>query len=304
MSGSFRNSWRSRRSRSLLVLSAVLVCTEASGSDGTAFPPDGKAFAQDSRSREPAPVLNWRREAGWITAGLAMQGYGQWSLSTLPRHDPASASPNELWRMDRSFAGTYSRGYARFSDAAAALALAPALLGDAVLWGAGRSEAGWMVADFLWLGEASLLVSGINLWVRSRRVHPRPLTFAEGAPTSERTAPEAGGSFFSGHATQGFLGAAYFTESMRLRHPREPWVMPVSALAYACAGAAAWGRVRAGKHYPSDVLAGAALGMAAGWGMAHYRLRGLGSSAEARDARWALRADAEGLGLSRTWSLR
>jgi membrane-associated phospholipid phosphatase len=250
---------------------------------------------------ERAPELDWRKESLVLGLGLGAQGFGQWKISSLPKHDPESVSRGDLWAWDRRFAGTYSQSYARFSDVSVTMAWAPALTVDFLLWKTGKSEAGWMLADGLWLGEASLFASGLNLWVRSWRVHPRPLTFSDQASFSEKTAPEAGGSFYSGHATQGFLAASFFTESMRIRHRDADWFLPVSLLAYAAAMGAASGRVLAGKHYPSDVIVGATLGTMLGWGMAHYRNR---SHQEKSLGNWEGHADEGGWALRRVWVIR
>jgi membrane-associated phospholipid phosphatase len=260
----------------------------------------GFSFAS-SAEVERAPELDWRKESIVLGLGLGAQGFGQWKISSLPNHDPESVSRDDLWSLDRRFAGTYSQSYARLSDVSVTMAWVPALTVDFLLWKTGKSEAGWMLADGLWLGEASLFASGLNLWVRSWRVHPRPLTFSDHASLSEKTAPEAGGSFYSGHATQGFLAASFFTESMRIRHREAVWFWPATLVVYAAATGAASGRVFAGKHYPSDVIVGAALGTMMGWGMAHYRNR---SHQEKSLGNWDGHADAGGWALRRVWVIR
>jgi membrane-associated phospholipid phosphatase len=62
-------------------------------------------------------------------------------------------------------------------------------------------------------------------------------------------------SFPSGHTTTSFALAAVLAS----RFPRQAWIF------YTLAGLVGLGRVMGGSHYPSDVLAGALLGLAVGW---------------------------------------
>jgi membrane-associated phospholipid phosphatase len=64
-------------------------------------------------------------------------------------------------------------------------------------------------------------------------------------------------SFPSGHATLAFAAATALDRETRSR-----WV---PAVAYPLAAAVAWSRVHDRKHWPSDVVAGAALGFGVAW---------------------------------------
>jgi membrane-associated phospholipid phosphatase len=90
---------------------------------------------------------------------------------------------------------------------------------------------------------------GVNYLVKLAVRRPRPvlegLPPLGGAPSSL--------SFPSAHATSSFAVATAMTR-----------VEPVAALAFLLAAALALGRPYLGMHYPSDVLAGALLGVALG----------------------------------------
>ena len=73
-------------------------------------------------------------------------------------------------------------------------------------------------------------------------------------------------SFPSAHATNSFAVASFV--SSFYRRPRV-WLYVVAALV-------AYSRVYVGVHYPADVLAGAALGLAVGFGSAYLLRRFLG----------------------------
>jgi undecaprenyl-diphosphatase len=127
---------------------------------------------------------------------------------------------------------------------------------------AGNNGAIWLALGLLlalldssnreaWLICAVLgpLAIGVNYAVKLAVRRPRPvldgLPPLGGAPSSL--------SFPSAHATSGFAVATAMTQ-----------VEPVAALAFLLAAALALGRPYLGMHYPSDVLAGALLGVALG----------------------------------------
>jgi membrane-associated phospholipid phosphatase len=102
-----------------------------------------------------------------------------------------------------------------------------------------------------WLIAAALgpIAIGLNFAVKLLVRRPRPvlegLPPLGGAPSSL--------SFPSAHATSSFAVATAMTR-----------VEPIAALAFLLAAALALGRPYLGMHYPSDVLAGALLGVALG----------------------------------------
>jgi len=131
-----------------------------------------------------------------------------------------------------------------------------------VLGKAGNNGAVWVVIGVLlalfdsgnreaWLICAALgpIAIGLNYAVKLVVRRPRPvlegLPPLGGAPSSL--------SFPSAHATSSFAVATAMTR-----------VEPVAALAFLLATALALGRPYLGMHYPSDVLAGALLGVALG----------------------------------------
>ena len=115
------------------------------------------------------------------------------------------------------------------------------LIAGAVLDGIVAPAPGRTVSDEMWTqGEAFALNLGLteSLKFITRRVRPNGV----------------GGrsSFPSGHASTAFCAATLIERNAGL------WL---GISAYALAAATAYSRVESGKHFPSDVLAGAALGM-------------------------------------------
>ena len=71
-------------------------------------------------------------------------------------------------------------------------------------------------------------------------------------------------SFPSGHSSMAFASAATLSVLLEQRYPGEPWATGLSVGAFAVAGTVAVLRVLAERHFPSDVLVGAALGTTLG----------------------------------------
>jgi membrane-associated phospholipid phosphatase len=82
-------------------------------------------------------------------------------------------------------------------------------------------------------------------------------------PTIDRTRPDGGHqSFPSGHAASAFAGAAFLQR-------RYGWRFGIPA--YALASFVAYSRVEANRHFTSDVVAGAAIGIGANLAFTHRR---------------------------------
>lgn len=139
-------------------------------------------------------------------------------------------------------------------------------LGDGVYWYTLMAllplYAGW---DGLWvaLHMVATATSGVMIykWLKKRTLRPRPYTSFEQICLG--TAPLDQYSFPSGHT----LHAALFVVMFTHYYPELFWlVMPFGLLV-------ALSRVVLGLHYPTDVIAGAALG--AGIAYASLQLSGL-----------------------------
>jgi membrane-associated phospholipid phosphatase len=220
----------------------------------------------------PQLRLNWA-DAGWAAAGLLTSAGALIRYNDMPSADPSQLHRADLPVFDRWAAGNYSNGAALASD----LLVLPLCALPAALTGleALRGKAGWntFATDVVILGEAYTLSSALDLFVRSLRVHPRPYVYGTEAPLSDRQSGEASGSFYSGHASAAFLAATYLSYTYPLRHPEfkgEAWLWAGSLGA---AAAVASLRVAAGKHFPSDVVVGAAAGVAFGWLLPRLHLR-------------------------------
>ncbi len=222
-------------------------------------------------------TFSWPRETVLLSTGVAAQIMGSYRVNHMEPAGPQDLRRSEIPYLERWVAGAYSPAADVASDVLAVAVGGSAFF--AATWHASRNETSWMpvLEDFLILSEALAWSSAINLHVRAERIHPRPFVYGTKAPAAERAEPQAAGSFYSGHASEAFLGAVYLATVYPLRHPEfehRGWLWAGSLTAATTAGAL---RVAAGKHFPSDVLAGAAMGSLVGLGFAQlHRPEGMG----------------------------
>jgi membrane-associated phospholipid phosphatase len=224
--------------------------------------------------QEPHSPIQWNagREFFLLTGGLLANLGANWKLRNQPATEPSKANREALWLVDRWNAGAYDRSMAHLSDALVIPLTGAMPIFDLGMVVFGQSEWKQLWEDAGILAEALAWSSAFGLWVRSGRWHPRPLVFAPDAPWSERTAPEAGGSFYSGHTNSAFVGISVMATLLPARYPQvnPAWLWMGGGIAAAGVGIL---RMQAGKHYTSDVVVGAAMGTLFGWTFAKWHLK-------------------------------
>ena len=166
--------------------------------------------------------------------------------------------------FDRPFAGRYSHGAAIASDVVLASALALPFALDAI--DVSRAGAPWSGygTDAVVIGEAIAVNALFTQVVKIATARPRPLVYGLAPGDPELQAARNYTSFYSGHTSFSFAAGMSYASTYALRHPNDPWRFGVYGAAAAFGTAAGVLRVAAGKHYPSDVIVGAAVGTAIG----------------------------------------
>jgi membrane-associated phospholipid phosphatase len=116
-------------------------------------------------------------------------------------------------------------------------------------------------------GETILLVNGIGQLTKTAFRRTRPFVYNDdpAIPVEKKTSKTARQSFPSGHAANAFASAVFLSTVYARLHPTSParpWIWGGSL---AVATTVGYLRYNAGKHFPTDILAGAVLGGAIGW---------------------------------------
>lgn len=236
--------------------------------------------------------LDWGREATIVGIGGALsigshvaenqiRGLRASELSTKRRRD--------VWVLDRSATYNKSEAYRSMSDK---LLRHAALLPATLMLGKPSRKRVLVIATLL--GETMLLNDGLTKASKVLIRRDRPLTYNPAFDAGHRMANDARQSFVSGH-TSNTAALSFFTAKVfHDLYPESPWRPVVWAGAAAIPLWTGYARYRAGKHFPTDIAAGYALGAALGilipqW---HKSPQELG---------WSIGMNEDGLGLCFRW---
>jgi len=199
------------------------------------------------------------REAAITGLGLALHGTSWW------RHDRNKGKPlpaialDQVPALDRVSTRQWSLPAHRSSNVLFGVATA-ASLATAIISQDGERP---MVPVVLVL-ESGLLVSGLTNTVKELARRPRPYLYNPEVPTSAYHPGEDAVSFWSGHTAN--MAAITFSTAAIVQRSGASQGMRTATWIGAAATPALMGylRVRAGRHFPTDVLTGYLVGAAVG----------------------------------------
>ena len=134
-----------------------------------------------------------------------------------------------------------------------------------------------MRKDFLKIGtlysEVFLVNLGMTALVKNTVRRARPFVYDPNTQLEEQMTKSARTSFYSGHTSETaamcFLTASLYADY----HPESKWKPVVWTAAAVLPAAAGILRMRAGKHFPSDVITGYVTGAAVGYFLPKIHLR-------------------------------
>ena len=140
-----------------------------------------------------------------------------------------------------------------------------ALMAVPPLFHAKLSEIGTIAFMFL---ESSLYLTGFTYITKVAVGRRRPYVYNTALSAEERHAiggDDAYSSFFSGHTAAAFTAATFLSKVMTDIHGDSIWTKLLWGSSLTIATMTGYARVKAGKHYPTDVIAGAVVGFAIGY---------------------------------------
>ena len=202
---------------------------------------------------------NTKREAALLAGGVAVTLLGTYFSSHVRPPDLSTLDPNEVPFYDRFAIRFQNKALADVSNGLAASCI---LMPFAV----SVSHSKYRETDALMIAESFLYTYGITSLCKGLFHRVRPYVYrSEEEPT--RMSGYASRSFFSRHTSMAFQGAVLAGMIYQTTHPGSRGVFPVWAAGLTCATATGVFRVLSGNHFPTDVLAGAAVGVLVGWGI-------------------------------------
>lgn len=150
--------------------------------------------------------------------------------------------------------------------------------------------------------EVGLAVGSITQYTKAATRRMRPYAYNSDVSVDERyvkaTAEgDARLSFFSGHASTAFASAVFASTVLDHIYSDAWWTKWVWVGTLAAASGTAYARTKAGKHYPTDVLTGAAVGSAVAFFLPKMHERHGTAAPEAGDGRVSVALSSGGLGL-------
>ena len=213
-------------------------------------------------AQTPVPPyrVGWA-DAASVTAAATIALLG--AHATPPPSTCAPCDRADLPGIDRWAAGLHSGPTSTTSDVALVGVAGGALL--AAVSGVGPTRAR---GDVVVLANAVAWTAAATEWLKVGFHRARPALYQDGAVQAAAQAANRK-SFPSGHTSTAFATAvAYTTLAQRQRLPH---ATRNSLLLLGGATGVGALRVLGGKHFPTDVLAGAAIGSAIGWIAARFQ---------------------------------
>jgi membrane-associated phospholipid phosphatase len=221
----------------------------------------GAARAQQLPTTPP-PV---RFEVRWTDAVVLGAAAALTALPLFQSDSVASPCPCDvgaLWGIDRGTVGAVDSKTATASTVANVVTMGLATT-DLLLsrpgesWDARRS-------DLMVLAQAITITSALTQVIKTATDRPRPFVY-EAQPVGNVRRTDVT-SFPSGHTSTAFAAAAAYWSTVHRRGVASQHRVEIVSLFLLAASTGAL-RVAAHKHFPTDVVAGAALGTAVGWAL-------------------------------------
>lgn len=220
------------------------------------------AFAGPVHGESPYR-LDWRKDA-WIAGGSAAGAIG----AILVSRAPAALTPAEIDRLSRQSINTFDRGatfrYSTNAATAGDLLVGVAATAPLALFLDSNVRRDWRTCALMY-SETMALALIAPAYCKGTVERIRPFAYNPDAPVEAKTTSDARKSFFSRHTSVAFASAVFLSMVYGEYHPgsaARPYVWAGSLLAAAFVG---YSRYESGEHFPTDIIAGAAAGSAAGY---------------------------------------
>ncbi len=225
-------------------------------------------FTSSSSLAAQSPYqLDWKKEPVYLGLGVSTLALGTYLHKQNPRftaQELAAKDRSEVNSFDRPATFNYSKKADDLSDVLwySSQAMPVILLASKQV----RSDFGKVL---LLYGETAFINGGLTALSKSVFKRPRPYVFNEEVDEETKMSSSAQRAFYSGHtsitASNYFFIAKVFSDY----YPDSKWKPVIWGLAVSVPAVTGIMRVKAGKHYPTDVIVGYLTGGAIGFLVPH-----------------------------------
>jgi len=261
------------------LLHVTPAAAQAQVADATVVPPkahERKVTLQPQVAEAPEEHVTFQSDpiadGAIIVVSLGSAGVLELINSTgeiRPQQIDRNFNRNNLIWIDRAAVNqTPSKSAGSLSSLGLGAAAAFAII-DPVLTGFREQNVQSGFVDAIMYSETAALTLALTNVVKMAVRRPRPIAYMEadahkGDDTWSNSSTDSALSFFSGHASMvgALSGTATYLAFARSQSPLRPWL--TLGLATSLTTFVSVERVRAGKHFPTDVIAGAFAGAGIG----------------------------------------
>ena len=193
---------------------------------------------------------------------LALSFYLEKKVDPLTDTEIASLSKNNINRFDRPAADNWSRTGDKWSG----ITLASVMISPAAFLLNDKTRDDFIVLGVMY-GESLLITNGLNMTTKDIVQRKRPFTYNPDVSSKDKKEKDAVLSFYSGHTANAFNSALFVSTVFSDYYPQSQWRYAVWGTTLLAASATGYLRYYSGKHYPTDIIAGAVIGSITGWGI-------------------------------------
>lgn len=209
--------------------------------------------------RAQAPYeLKTKQELALLGTGIAFGLFGLYLDRTMPVLTPEEIeklSPEDVNPLDRGAIDNWSPRADKASDY---------LLNLSRIWPAGLLLSGKIRGDafevLTLFAESVVCMAGPTLATKGAVRRIRPYVYNDNIPLDLKTTRFARRSFYSGHTVEAFSSVFFTAKVISDYYPKSRYKNLIWGTAFLHAGTVGYLRYAAGKHFPTDILAGAIVG--------------------------------------------
>ena len=218
--------------------------------------------AQTSQGPRSPYEIDWKKETPVLATGLGLSALGYVLIEDLEPRQASSLvglSNDHLIGIDRKSTQYFSEKADQASDylAGGSVLLPLTLMADRDI----RRDANKIA---VLLSESASLTNGLTQITKRVVLRDRPYVFNQDAPLELRLSTKSKLSFFSGHTAMTASFTFFTAQVWSDYHPESRWKPAVWAAAAAVPAVTGYLRIRAGRHYFTDVVSGYAIGALVG----------------------------------------